>query len=95
MTETNHIQSGNKLYCQRFQEKKRKSIIKNTDQHFQRFCLSKCSYYAGNYQGNGVECKFYDGTNIPIVINPDPGVLRSTMTGSRKGKLNKLKNKRR
>lgn len=106
---TNHIQSGDMLQCQWIQDQTwdgkldKISIIKNMDKHFQDFCLAGCPYYEGNYQGNGVECSFYDGTNIPVVINPNPWILRSmTLTiaakrdkgiavRNRKEKLGKLK----
>ena len=110
--ETNHIQSGDLLQCQWIQDRTWRgemdelSVVKNTGKHFQDFCMDGCPYYEGNYQGEGVECKFYDGTNVPVVINPDPWVLRNMtlriaaekegiVTGNRQGKLDKLKGKRR
>lgn len=65
---TNHVQDGSRpIYCHRRRE------IQDflSKEFFEDNCLSGCPFFEGTYQGQGIECKYYDGSNNPIELVRD------------------------
>lgn len=70
MTKTNHIQSGI-AYCYLKQQ-----IVAVPGDHVTQVCLGeRCPYMNGNAQGEGIECLWDDGTNLPFA-HADPFTMQ-------------------
>lgn len=75
MRETVHIWTENPIYCHKLAK-----VLNADAAHLNTEC-STCKYFAGSAQGQGVENKYYDGSNEPLVQNPNPDVLMQRMRG--------------
>lgn len=74
---TNHAQYGAEaVYCYRIEQ----VLDGLTQEHMATQCQGGCPFFAGSYQGKGVECLYYDGTNQPIDLEPDPYQLEEKMS---------------
>lgn len=73
MIETVHIWTENPIYCHKLGKK----LIADAA-HLTNEC-GNCIYYSGSAQGQGVENKYYDGSNEPIIQNPNPDILMQRM----------------
>jgi hypothetical protein len=76
MRETVHQWTAQPIYCHYTEQ-----VLKFTHEHAEKYCFRGCPYYWGTAQGEGVECRFYDGTNQPIALNVNPEELKNTMAG--------------
>lgn len=74
MIQTNHIWTENPIYC----HKLRKVLVADIN-HLRNECGANCPFYTGSAQGQGVENVYYDGSNEPLMQNPDPDMLLLTM----------------
>lgn len=76
MIPTNHIQNGaDQIYCHKLQV-----VLHYLPQyHMDTECLNGCPYFAGGYQGDGIECLYYDGTNEPVDLRTDAWTLKKRM----------------
>lgn len=65
---TNHINiiySGNRVYCFHLDKP-----VAFTQEFLDNECLN-CPYFHGDFMGEGVECYFDDGTNLPEVTHAE------------------------
>lgn len=81
MIETNHIWTENPIYC----HKLGKVLVADIN-HLRGEC-TQCPFYRGSAQGEGVENAYYDGSNEPLIQNPDPQALMYTMQGMQLSKV--------
>lgn len=69
MTLTNHLQVG-KAYCLWLDK-----LVEVPGPHIAKVCVNGCPYLAGSVQGEGIECLWDDGTDIPIYDEYLPDIL--------------------
>lgn len=61
--DTNHIQLILKVYCRLLNR-----MTEMSEEHFWGNCTKQCPYYAGTAQGEGIECKFDDGSSDGLEV---------------------------
>ncbi len=61
MAKTNHIFTIKPIYCRRLHQE-----LAFVQKHFDTQCMTKCPFFVGVFQGNGIECLFDDGSNEAI-----------------------------